>query len=143
MYTHALTDKIPTLNELMIFKYYMDEGVVKKLRIIRTASPKWKVIASLICDEAHAISVLEQKCQNDPQECLRQIFIEYFIDRKPLDYSHDWKGLIELLDDAGLEGLAKEVEYALTSVRNEVNDNSLDYSVLSYSSCSIHLNGEK
>jgi hypothetical protein len=98
----------------MILKY-KDEGVEKKLRIIRTASHRWKDIASLICDETHQTNVLEQKCQNDPNECLRQVFIHNFIDKKPLNYSQDWKGLIELLDDVGLETAAKEVEHALKS----------------------------
>ena len=109
-----MADKIPTLNELMILKY-KDEGVAKKIRIIRAASHKWKGIASLICDEAHQTTVLEQKCQNDPEECLRQVFVHNFIDKKPEDYSQDWKGLIELLDDVGLETFAKEVEHALKS----------------------------
>ena len=113
-YYYITADKIPTLNELMILKY-KDEGVAKKIRIIRTASHKWKGIASLICDEAHQTTVLEQKCQNDPEECLRQLFIDNFIDQKPKDYSQDWKGLIELLDDVGFETFAKEVEYALKS----------------------------
>ena len=108
-----MAGKIPTLNELIILKYE-DEGVEKKIRIIRTASHKWKVIASLICDEANQTNILEQKYQNDPEECLRQVFIHNFVEKKPGNYSQDWKGLIELLDDVGLETCAKEVEHALT-----------------------------
>ena len=110
-----MADKIPTLNELIILKY-KDEGVEKKIRIIRTASDKWKDIVSLICDDAHRTNVLKEQCQNDPKECLRQVLIENFIDKKPKDYSQDWKGLIELLDDVGLETFAKEVEHALKSL---------------------------
>ena len=112
---HAiLADKVPTLKELMIFKY-KDKGVEKKIRIIRTASDKWKDIVSLICDEARRTNVLKEQCQNDPEECLRQVFIQNFMDKKPQNYSQDWKGLIELLDDVGLEIFAKEVENALKS----------------------------
>ena len=96
----------------MILKY-KDEGEEKKIRIIRTASHKWKGIASLICDETHQTNVLEQKYQNDPEECLRQVLICNFIDKKPQKYSQNWKGLIELLDDVGLERFAKEVKHAL------------------------------
>jgi hypothetical protein len=98
----------------MILKY-KDEGVEKKLRIIRIASHKWKGIASLVSDETHQTNVVEQRCQNDPEECLRQVFINNFIDKKPQNYSQDWSGLIELLDDVGLERAAKEVEHALKS----------------------------
>ena len=98
----------------MILKY-TDKGEKKKVRLINTASYKWRDLASLICDDAHQISVLEQKCQNDPNECLRQLFIHNFIDKKPQKYSQDWSGLIELLDDIGLEVVAKEVEQAIKS----------------------------
>ena len=110
----SIKHQVPTLSELMIMKYE-DEGVTKKIRIIRTSSHKWKGIASLICDEAYQTNILEQKCQNDPEECLRQVFIHSFIDKKPENYSQDWNGLIELLDDVGLETIAKEVEHALKS----------------------------
>ena len=109
-----MAGEVPTLNELMILKY-KDKGEKNKIRIIHTASHKWKGIASLICDEAHQTNILEQKYQNDPEECLRQVFIHNFIDKKPKKYSQDWKGLIELLDDVGLERFAKEVEHALKS----------------------------
>ena len=114
IYTCIFADKVPSLDELMILKY-TDKGVKKKVRIINTASHKWKDLASLICDDAHQISVLEQECPKDPNECLRQLFIHNFIDKKPLNYSQDWSGLIELLDDIGLEAFAKEVEHAIKS----------------------------
>ena len=104
------TDKLPTLDELMILKY-TDKGEKMKLRIISEASYKWKDIASLICDDSNKIRVLEQ---DNPNECLRQIFIHDFINRKPKNYTQDWSGLIELLDDINLEPLAKNVEHALS-----------------------------
>ena len=107
-----MADKVPSLDELIILKY-TDKGKKKKLRIINAASHKWKDIASIISEDAHQTSVLEEKCRGDPNECLRQVLINNFIDKKPQKYSQDWKGLIELLDDVGLETLAKEVEYTL------------------------------
>ena len=99
----------------MILKY-TDKGEKKKLRIISKASHKWKDIASLICDDANKTSMLEQQCQNNPNECLRQVFIQDFINKKPQNYSQDWGGLIELLDDIDLETVAKEVEHALSCI---------------------------
>ena len=98
----------------MILKYNT-KGVKKKIRIIKEACHLWRDIASLICDDAHQISVLEEKHRDDPKECLRQVFIHNFIDKKPHKYSQDWNGLIELLDDVSLETIAKEVENALKS----------------------------
>ena len=36
-----------------------------------------------------------------------------FIENKPEDYSQDWRGLIELLDDVDLKALAEKVKHAL------------------------------
>ena len=109
---HLYTDELPTLDELLILKY-TSKGKKQKIRIISEASHKWKVIASLICDDANRTIVLEQKCPNDPEECLRQTLIENFIGKKPKKYSQDWNGLIELLDDVDLETLAEKVKDAI------------------------------
>ena len=108
--------KVPTFDELVILKY-TDKGKKKRLRIISKASHKWKDIASLICDDTNKTSILEQK-YHDPNECLRQVFIHNFIDKKPQNYTQDWSGLIELLDDIDLETVAKEVEHALSCIES-------------------------
>ena len=92
----------------------MDKGKKKKLRIISEASHKWKSIANLISGDVNITSMLEQRCHGDPDECLKQIFISYFISKKPQRYTQDWNGLIELLDDVDLETLAEDVKYAVT-----------------------------
>ena len=97
----------------MVLKY-TDKEKRQKVRIISKASHKWKSIASLICDDANRTTVLEQKCPNDPEECLRQTLIENFINKKPKKYTQDWNGLIELLDDVDLETLAEKVKDAVS-----------------------------
>ena len=62
----------------------MDKGKKKKLRIISEASHKWKDITDLISNDANIASVLQQKCCGDPKECLRQAFVDHFINKKPL-----------------------------------------------------------
>ena len=74
----------------------------------------WKDIATLICNDLNIISILEQKCRGDPKECLKQTFMDYFINKRPKNYSQDWNGLIELLEDVGLETLAQDVKHALS-----------------------------
>ena len=108
-YNHLYADELPTLDELLILKY-MDKGKKKKLRIISEASHKWKNIANLICDGTNKTTVLEKKCRGDPEECVEQALIDNFINKKPKNYSQDWNGLIELLDDVGLETLAENVK---------------------------------
>ena len=109
---YLYTDELPTLEELLILKY-TDKGKKQKVRVISEASHKWKNIASLICGDVNVATILEQKYHGDPEECLRQTFIDYFINKKPQGYTQDWNGLIELLDDVELETLAKKVNHAL------------------------------
>ena len=106
-------NKTPTLKELVRLKY-TEGGEEKKLQIIKEASHKWKDIASVISNDSNKIRVLEQQHPGDPHECLRQTLIDDFIDNKPDDYSQDWKGLIELLDDVDLKTLADKIKYALS-----------------------------
>ena len=70
-------------------------------------------IANLICGDVNVTNILKEKCGGDPNECLRQTFIGYFINKKPQGYTHDWNGLIELLDDVDLETVAEKVKHAL------------------------------
>ena len=106
------TDKLPTLKQLMMLKY-REKGEEKKIRIIKDASHKWKDIASLICDDPNKVSKLEEKLRGDHDHCLRQTLVDDFINKKPADYSHNWSGLIELLDSVDLEELAGRIKRAL------------------------------
>ena len=105
--------KVPTLNELILLKYTEREETIR-IRIISEASHKWKDITSLICDDPNKPSVLEQRFQNNPNECLRQTLVDNFINKQPVAYSQDWSGLIELLVDVDLETLANKIKHALS-----------------------------
>ena len=98
----------------MLLKY-VSKDKEKRVKIISAASHKWKDIASLICDDPNKTSVLETKYQNKPNECLRQVFIDDFINKKPQDYPQNWNGLIDLLNDVDLQVLASEVKNVLSS----------------------------
>ena len=110
-----IVDKVPTVGELTMLKYTDDKGERKVLRIINGACHKWKDIATLICDDANVTSVMDEHYRGDPSECLRQMFIGYFIEKKPHYYTQDWNGLIELLEDVDLETLALLTKDALKS----------------------------
>ena len=78
-------EMLPTTNELVLFKY-TDRGEKKKVEIINGASHKWKEITSLICNIPNMTNKLEQEYRGNPNECLRQTFINYFISKKPRVY---------------------------------------------------------
>ena len=89
---------LPTINELVVFK--------------------WKDITSLICDNPNMTNKLEQEYCGNPSECLRQTFINYFISKKPQGYTQDWNGVIELLEDVGLQTLSGNVKDAVSSLES-------------------------
>ena len=94
---------------------YKNKGEERKVHIINDASHKWKDIASSICNDHNKIRVLEQQHPGNPYECLRQTFINDFLNKKPTGYSQDWNGLIELLENVDLETLVEKVKCALLS----------------------------
>ena len=98
-----------TLSQLVVLKPRSGE----KLRIIDSAKHKWKEITSLICSDTNKISALQKQ---DKDDCLRQVLIECFLENKPQNYSQDWNGLIELLDDVGLQVLAYDVKKCLLAI---------------------------
>ena len=110
---YQITGKKPTLQDLLVLKY-TDKGEKKKLHIITEAEHKWKDITNLIFAESNKAATFEKKCSADSKECLKQAFIEGFIEKPPEKYSQDWNGLIELLDDVELKTLADNVKYALS-----------------------------
>ena len=111
-YSNFYVDELPTLSELMMLKY-QEKGELRRVHIIEEASHKWKDIASLLCDDPNKVRILEQQHPGDTLECLRQTFIDEFLDKKPELYSQNWSGLIELLEDIGLVTLAKRVQHVL------------------------------
>lgn len=100
------------MRDLISLKYIKD-GELRKIRIISQACHKWKTIADLVCDDPSIESRLEQEYNCDPEACFRQLFIDHFIMKMPENYSSDWYGLFELLDDADLGFLAEQARNAL------------------------------
>lgn len=93
---------------------YREKGQEKKLCVIKDTSHKWRDIVSLICKNPNKVQVLEDQHRGRHEDCLRQALVEDFINKKPANYSNDWNGLIEILDNVDLEALAEKVKYALT-----------------------------
>ena len=127
--------QLPILKELLILKY-TDKGEVRKVRIIKEASHKWKDIASLIC-VSNKVRELEDEHQGK-HDCLRQTLVDDFIIKKPADYSHSWSGLIELLKDVDLEELAERVKHALSCLGSSPTSAGLCMG-RNVTSCHVHV----
>ena len=111
----------PTPQDLELLKYTKKDKKEKtRLKIINRASHKWRDIAALICEDTNKMYKLAQAYHTEPVECLRQIFREDFVNKKPARYSQNWKGIIELLKDVEQEELAKEVEHVIKNFADVV-----------------------
>ena len=99
------------LSDLQLLKRCNDVGkTIYTVNIIDAASHKWKDIACRLSDNPNKASALSQQFCGNPTECLRQLFLECFINNKPANgYSQDWNGIICLLEYVQLQMLAAKV----------------------------------
>ena len=103
----------PTWGELGLLKFSKD-GKKHKLSIIKQASHRWKDIAGRLSIDPNRATTVGLNFRENSEDCLRTLFVEDFINKKPAnDYSQDWNGIIELLDDIGEEALSKKVKECL------------------------------
>ena len=106
-------DKKPTIDELSHLKYEKD-GDIKKISIIKAASPKWEDITQQLAPkDPNLIKKLADKYLDNHEECLHAVLVEYFLNKKPEHYDNDWDGFLELLDDVSLNELTAEIKDAL------------------------------
>ena len=53
---------------------------------------------------------LREEFRGKNEESFRKLMVEHFIEKEPYRYSQDWKGLIDLFNDAGLGSLASDID---------------------------------
>ena len=107
------------IGDLQLLKYKGKDGKVQRLNVISRASHKWKRIADRISNNPSKTDSLSLQCNHNPSECLRQLFIDCFISNKPAnEYSQDWKGIVELLEDVEEKQLAIEVKDMVIKCKN-------------------------
>ena len=108
------------IRELQVLKYTAVNGILQRIRIIERASHKWRQIGDVISSNPNIAANLEQQFYNNPQLCLRQLFIDNFMTNEPAgEYSQDWMGIIEILHDVHEEQLAKEVKEAVLRCQDQ------------------------
>ena len=105
--------KKPAIGQLSLLKF-MKDGDKVKVDIIKNASHRWKKIAlQLAPKDANLVTRLSERHQLKHEDCLHEVFVEHFINKKPDNYTNDWAGLIELLDDVDLSELSANVREAV------------------------------
>ena len=98
----------------------------KKLRIYSEIAHKWRQIASLMGLKPGQISAIEHD-RHETASCVTGVLQRWFEYAGQLPnaerYPKSWQGLINLLKDAELGEIAKELKKALTSQTNSVRGN--------------------
>ena len=91
---------------------------MQTVRIINRISHRWREITTLLSNDTNKAENLSLKFNNDPHKCLHQLFLDCFIKNKPANdrYSHDWDGIIELLEDIEEAALAEKVKEMVTNL---------------------------
>lgn len=104
-----------SIGNLQLLKWCNKHSEKMRTSIIDRVCHKWKIIATLVSPKNNTIEVLGQRYSNDPHQCVRKVFQDYFISNKPAfgRYSQDWDGIIELLNDIEEEALSEEVRECL------------------------------
>ena len=116
-HSHVVGPKV-TIGDLQVLKQCDKSEMAQRLRIIERTSHKWRMIADRLSDEPNKADTLWENCNNNSSQCLRQLFLDCFLNNKPANnYSQDWSGIVELLEDIGEEQLASEVRDMVTLSR--------------------------
>ena len=107
------------VRDLVLLKCYDKSGkTMQTLSVVKRACHKWQEIADLLSNDPNTAERLRQKFNSDPYHCLKQLLADYFVNckSKPAnsDYTQDWNGIIELLNDVDEETLAAKVRDMLT-----------------------------
>lgn len=100
-----IVGEAPTLTNLQVLK--TKEG--KKLRIINKLAGNWLHLGDLL--EIDDLDSIKEKCNNDPKLCCREILSQWIKGEGVEPCT--WEKLIEIIDDVGDKGLARDIKNAL------------------------------
>ena len=68
-------------------------------------------IADRLSDDQNKATSLSLWFNGNPENCLRQLFVDCFINEKPANnYTQDWDGIVQLLVDVELQHVAEKVK---------------------------------
>lgn len=105
----------PNIGDFTLIKYKTDDDdEQQQLNILDSAADKWEDIAGrLFPTSANLTKNLDRRHRGDPKSCLRELFQDFLSKKLPPEYSRDWKGVIQLLEDVDEAALAEDVKVAV------------------------------
>ena len=111
------------IGDLQLLKCCGESGkeTLQTVKIIEEVCHKWREIACLLSSDVNHAAKLSQRFPNDPSQCLRQLFVDCFINNRCASgrYSQDWIGIFELLGDIDMEILAAKVQEIVSNKYGE------------------------
>ncbi len=69
-------------------------------------TPKWMDFGIALGFNMTELETIELACLRDPRACIRQLFGQWVLSKE----SYSWNGMVEALNDSGLDNLAAKVE---------------------------------
>ena len=102
---HIVSSSLPKLHELDRL-----EGNGKTVSILKDGANKWEDIATRLYFNGSMISQIRNDSQNNMQGACRNVFIKWLEGENGLREPRTWDTVIEVLKEAGLGQLAKDVE---------------------------------
>ena len=110
-----------------LIRWEDDSGVTRQLKIYKRTAHKWKVIAIRLGLQLGEIESIERNYNSNDFDRVTAVLKHWFDNATNLPnasrYPKSWPGLIQLLEDAELGEVAKELHTALSSARNDVKGN--------------------
>ena len=109
-----------------LIKWEDEKGVKGELRTYSKIAHKWREIATQLGFEPGEIESIGKNYSFDDRDRITFVLRRWFDNAKNLPntswYPKSWQGLINLLEDAELGEVAKELKRALSSPWNSVRD---------------------
>lgn len=119
------THPYPIENHLLQLIEWEDaNGARRELKVYKRIAHKWKSLGILLGLEPGEIESIERNCRVDLDRVNK--VLKQWIDNatnlpNARKYPKSWKGLCQLLDDAELGEVAKELRTAVSPERNDKN----------------------
>ncbi len=104
-------DKKPTLQNFLLLKWKKD-GQEMRTRLRNSVAPRWRDLGANLRFSSTQLDTIELSCLKDVSKCAEVLFGDW--QRRTSGYN--WDMLIEALEDADFEELARETKEALTYI---------------------------
>ena len=109
-YYHDIVGDTPKMDLLYLIKYTGPDGRGQSLKLVEKLSPHWMKMGCLLGIDQHQLDVWDRK-YNSPSNCSAAV-LNYFLSHGShgtYQYPTTWGGVIKLMQDLDLRGIADEI----------------------------------